>query len=356
MPRISVIMSAYNTEQYVGKAIESILDQTYGDFEFLIVDNGSTDGTGKIIDGYAEKDKRIQAVHNNQNVEPSQALNFCLNHAKGNYLYVIDSDDWAMPELLEKMIIRAERHNAQMVYTGFFMDYLVNGKEFDFRVCPSDTDYTQQEFREKAVDDLTRMILSVYWNKLFRMDYLLAHGIQFRNTKMFDHHFNMDVLMDVERVSSIDEPLYHYIRARQGSYMSNNPHLNQKKRELFEHTMAVYQHWNISDQETMGKLAEHHLGDLVRCVTETETSQNTKEYKRQELQTIFDDRWTQFAIDNCPKGTKARLFCTLFKSRNVALCKAVGWGIHAMEAWAPGVYYRLRTLVAQKGATMEGNT
>lgn len=353
MPRISVIMSAYNTENYIGKAIESILNQTFRDFEFLVVDNGSKDGTGRIIDRYEAIDKRIRAFHNEQNVEPAEAFNFCLGQAKGEYLYVIDSDDWAIPELLERMIGRAECHNAQLVYTGFFMDYQVNGKEYSFKVVPSDADYSQQDFREKAIDDLVRMILSVYWNKLYRIDYLRAQDLQFQNTKMFDHHFNMNVLMDVERVSSINEPLYHYIRARQGSYMSNNPHLNQKKRELFEHTMAVYQHWNISDRETMGKLAEHHLGDLVRCVTETVTSRNSKEYKRQELQTIFDDKWTQFAIDNCPKGTKARLFCVLFKSRSVVLCKAAGWGIYAMQARMPDVYYRLRTLVAQKGATMD---
>ena len=356
MPRVSVIMSAYNTEQYVGKAIESILVQTFRDFEFLIVDNGSTDGSRNIIGGYAKKDKRIRTFYNNQNVEPSQALNFCLNMAMGEFVYVIDSDDWVLPEMLEKMIMRADRHNAQLVYTGFYMDHLINERSYIFKVCPSDADYTQEEFRKKAIEDLTRMILSVYWNKLYRKEFLLAHNIQFRATKMFDHHFNMDVLMGVERVSTIGEPLYHYIRARQGSYMRNNPYLNQKKRELFEHTMELYRHWGICDPETMGKLAEHHLGDVVRCVTETVTSQNTNEYKRQELERIIDDKWTKFAIDNCPKGTKARLFRLLFQSRSIWLCKMAGWGIHALEEWVPGVYYRLRTKVAQKGATIEQKT
>ena len=356
MPVVTVIMSAYNTSKYVGKAIESILGQTFTDFEFLIVDNGSTDETGSVVDHYVAKDKRIRVFHNEGNVELPQALNFCLKQAKGTYLYVIDSDDWATPEMLEKMINRAEHHDAQLVYTGFFMDHQLKEKAYNFVVIPADADYTRQEFRENAINDLARMFLHVYWNKLYRIDYFQKHGIEFPNTKLFDLHFNLEVIKDIERVSVIGEPLYHYIRAREGSYMASNPYLNQKKREHFAHMVEIYQYWGISNQETKSKLAGIHLGNLVRCITETVTGSNPREYKRKELKTIFDDKWTKFAIENCPKGLKNKIFCVLVKSRCVGLCNMAGWSIYTLQQLLPGIYYSLRASVAQKGAVREKNS
>lgn len=94
MPAISVVMPVYNTKDYVAKAIQSILDQTFSDFEFLIIDNGSTDGSGTIINQFAQKDARIRVIRNEKNVFIAEARNRALAQAKGEYLYLIDSDDW----------------------------------------------------------------------------------------------------------------------------------------------------------------------------------------------------------------------------------------------------------------------
>ena len=83
MPAISVVMPVYNTKDYVAKAIQSILDQTFSDFEFLIIDNGSTDGSGTIIDQFAQKDARIRVIRNEKNVFIAEARNRALAQAKG---------------------------------------------------------------------------------------------------------------------------------------------------------------------------------------------------------------------------------------------------------------------------------
>ena len=75
MPAISVVMPVYNTKDYVAKAIQSILDQTFSDFEFLIIDNGSTDGSGTIINQFAQKDARIRVIRNEKNVFIAEARN-----------------------------------------------------------------------------------------------------------------------------------------------------------------------------------------------------------------------------------------------------------------------------------------
>lgn len=100
---ISVIMPAYNVKKYISRCIDSILNQSYKDFELIIIDDGSTDGTDKIIDEYALKDKRIIARHK-ANEGQAKARNLGLDLAKGDYICFIDSDDWIEQNYLEELL------------------------------------------------------------------------------------------------------------------------------------------------------------------------------------------------------------------------------------------------------------
>ena len=119
MPAISVVMPVYNTEKYVAKAIESILNQTFRDYEFLIIDNGCTDGSSRIIQEYAAKDSRIRVLRNEENVFIALARNMAMDQCTGEYLYLIDSDDTAELDMLEKMDAAAKRTHAQYVVAGY---------------------------------------------------------------------------------------------------------------------------------------------------------------------------------------------------------------------------------------------
>ena len=119
--KISIIMPVYNVEQYVGKAIESILNQTFTDYELLIVDDGTKDKSGEICDEYAAKDARIQVIHKENGGAPS-ARNTAIDIARGTYVYFMDSDDWAEKTMLQDMYDMAEQHNAQLVVCGYYID------------------------------------------------------------------------------------------------------------------------------------------------------------------------------------------------------------------------------------------
>ena len=100
-PVYSVIVPVYNVKPYLSRCLDSILSQTFSDFELIIVDDGSTDGSGQISDEYALKDSRIQVIHQ-ENGGLSAARNTGLDRARGTYVYFADSDDYLKPELLEK--------------------------------------------------------------------------------------------------------------------------------------------------------------------------------------------------------------------------------------------------------------
>lgn len=104
MELISIIMGVYNAENTINKCIESILNQSYSNWEFLICDDCSTDNTKKIINQYCKKDKRIKLICNEKNYRLAYSLNRCLSIAKGEYIARVDADDECMPTRLEKQI------------------------------------------------------------------------------------------------------------------------------------------------------------------------------------------------------------------------------------------------------------
>ena len=104
MPRVSVLMPAYNSEKYIATAIESILNQTFSDFEFIIINDGSTDNTAKIVRQYARRDPRIKFVDNKKNRGISETRNSLLDMATGEYAAYQDSDDVSMPNRLAQQV------------------------------------------------------------------------------------------------------------------------------------------------------------------------------------------------------------------------------------------------------------
>lgn len=114
MPQTSIIMPVYNTEKYLERAIQSVLNQTFCDFELICVNDGSFDGSAKILEKYAQKDTRIKVItQNNQGL--SMARNNGVRHATGEYIYFLDSDDAIHPQLLEISILTMINNEADLV-------------------------------------------------------------------------------------------------------------------------------------------------------------------------------------------------------------------------------------------------
>jgi glycosyltransferase EpsE len=110
MPRISVVMGVYNTKQYVTEAVESILKQTYKDFEFIIIDDASTDGTSEALKKIAEKDKRIKLFRNKKNLGLTKNLNIGLRKAKGEFIARMDADDVSLPNRFATEVEFLDKH------------------------------------------------------------------------------------------------------------------------------------------------------------------------------------------------------------------------------------------------------
>lgn len=143
---ISVIMLTYNRETLVSRAIESILRQTYANFEFLIVDNGSTDRSGQIADAYARKENRIRVIHRARG-NIGSGRNAGLDAARGDYITFIDDDDWAEPDFLE-----------------FLLDLLEDAGA-DVAICGA----ADKAFDERKVMTAEEALIELMWRKKYNM-------------------------------------------------------------------------------------------------------------------------------------------------------------------------------------------
>lgn len=130
-PKVTVLMPVYNGEKYLGGAIESILDQTFSDFEFLIIDDGSTDNSLKIIKSF--EDERIRTVRNNKNLKLAKTLNKGIHLAKGEYIIRMDCDDISLPERLSRQVSFMEE-NPEVGASGSWVELIGDnaGKIWDF--------------------------------------------------------------------------------------------------------------------------------------------------------------------------------------------------------------------------------
>ncbi len=140
-PLVSVIMPAYNAEQFVREAINSVISQTLTDWELLVIDDCSTDDTQRIVSEFAEKDSRIQLLVNEVNMGVAKTRNRGLALCRGQYVALLDSDDYYKPDMLQKMVDCAKRTKADIVYCSYELVDEQGKKVCNDFIVPEQTDF-----------------------------------------------------------------------------------------------------------------------------------------------------------------------------------------------------------------------
>lgn len=202
MPAISIVVPVYKAEKYLHRCVDSILSQTFADFEVLLIDDGSPDGSGLICDAYAEQDPRVRVFHK-KNGGVASARELGVQNAKGEYIIHADSDDWVEPDMLEEMFRAARESNADMVICDYFV------KKND------EESYAKQEptaLKPATIisDLLAGKLNGFLWNKLIKSE--CYEGIHFVNEMTYGEDL-LACLLILQRgchVCHISKAFYHY--------------------------------------------------------------------------------------------------------------------------------------------------
>ena len=305
--KISVIMPVYKVEDYVGKAIESIQAQTLSEWELFAVDDGSPDNSGAICEEYAKNDSRIKVIHQ-ENAGAPAARNVAIDLAVGEYMYFMDSDDWAEPTMLEDMYNIAQQNDRQLVVAGYYIDtYYTDEEKFtQEQVVPSVVYKTQKEFRENAHKLFDKNLLYTPWNKLFSSEYIKENNLYFPNTFWDDFPFNLSVVRDVERVAVTDNKYYHFIRKRAESETARYRSDMYDKREEENGWMRdLYAHWGIMNGEIDEFISRRYIERIIGCV-ENVTNKNcdlTTNEKKAQIKNMICSETAQNAVKCAKPGS-----------------------------------------------------
>lgn len=220
---VSIIVPVYNVQQYIKMCLDSLVCQTYPHLDIILIDDGSTDDSGKICDKYAAQDSRIRVIHQ-ENMGAANAKNAGLALVQGDYITFMDSDDWAEPEWIERMVQAVKTTPADIVECSFLMEYTTR------------TEHTENPTELlpdiNSSEDYLRMYpqiwtCALFWNKLFKAS--LISGIRFHKERrcIDDEFFTYKVVSGANKIVRIPDELYHY-RQRRSSVTQTDKTLYQR--------------------------------------------------------------------------------------------------------------------------------
>lgn len=208
LPNISVVMTVFNAEKYVRDAIDSVLNQTCRDYEFIIVDNKSSDASRDIIKKFS--DSRITYIENEENLGQTKALNIGIRHSRGKYVARMDADDIAFPQRLQRQFDFLEKNSDIALVGSWCQDINQDGKPLRIYKVPTDTFWIQCCFCGSG--ELTRWCIT-HPSVMMRRDVLEEVGL-YDEQKSFDGYpQDYDLWMRIIRkyhMSNIGEPLLKY--------------------------------------------------------------------------------------------------------------------------------------------------
>lgn len=215
MPGISVIVPVYQAEKFLPACAESVVRQTFSDWELLLVDDGCTDGSPRLCDGLAAADSRIRALHQPGNAGVSEARNRGIREARGEYIAFLDADDALEPQALEILWNLRQRSGADTAACAHRNLY-ANGSSSVEPVLPAGV-YGREEILEGIVypllgDRLTQPVFNGFiWRYLFSAQILRDAGITFEGAYLEDDIFLMEYFCNARRLAVTEEPLYRYL-------------------------------------------------------------------------------------------------------------------------------------------------
>lgn len=213
-PKLSIIVAIFNMNKYLSCCINSILNQTFTDYELILINDGSTDNSGEMCNEYAKNDHRVKVIHQ-KNSGVGCARQKGLDNAIGEYITYVDPDDWIESNAYEEMVIKAEQENSDMLFCDFYREY---GNKTTYE--------SQKPSKEGNISIIIDMfyfrLAASCWNRIIRRDIIQTYGVAFREglNHWEDLFFIGALLKENIKVSHFQKAFYHYNLCNESSLTS----------------------------------------------------------------------------------------------------------------------------------------
>ncbi|MBO8439545.1 MAG: glycosyltransferase family 2 protein [bacterium] len=242
MSQVSILVCVYNTEKYIGRCAESLFGQTLRDVEYIFVDDSSTDNSIGVMESvlarYPERREQMRTIRLAQNIGPEFARMTAAEHAAGDYLMFVDSDDYAEPDMAERLYRTAVETGADIVACDFLTEYQDGRRVYCNEYVAAGH---EERFREMLINKDANGYM---WNKLYRTGlFRQCHYPGKWMCYLEDYAANIQLYYYAERVEYVAEPLYHY--------MKNGESITAAKRR--RHFEDAVEFWRRTDSFLMEK-------------------------------------------------------------------------------------------------------
>lgn len=298
MPEISVIIPVFNVEKKLNKCLDSLLVQTFVDFEVILVDDGSSDSSGSICDKYAQKDDRFVVIHQ-ENKGVSSARNNAIAHSKGKYITFVDSDDYVACEFLEVLYNNIVSNNSDIAMCNFYQiqeskSVMLMEHGFVEGTCFGRADI-EKTLYENVFLNINTTGYFCLWNKIFRRELIKSNNIVMDTEMSFgeDMLFFMLCLRYCNSISFTEKPLYYYYQGENGLFF-------RYRRGLINDLIKCYtslieqtspENCELTDYLPLSIKYKRYVDRYIRGVVDNESSCKKKiikeVYLRKEVQDLY---------------------------------------------------------------------
>ena len=252
-PMVSIIVPVYNGEKSIERCLRSIQNQSYTNIEVIVVNDGSTDHTEKVIKKYVEEDARFHYIKKD-NTGVSDSRNIGMASAKGEYFQFVDGDDWLVKRATEEFVRTAQLYDCDMVISDF---YRVCGRKIMVKGhIDMGLVIIRTKFAEYMMKAPANFYYGVLWNKFFKADIIRKFSLVCDTDLDWceDFRFNLEYLQYVGNVGVIDRPLYYYVKTK-GSLVDTQAGSLQltikTKRKLFDYYKELYQALDLYEENKL---------------------------------------------------------------------------------------------------------
>lgn len=310
---ISVLVPVYNVESTLDRCMQSILRQTFQNFEVILVDDGSTDRSGEICDQYAEKYEKVRVIHKkNEGLGPTR--NRGIREAAGDYIYHCDSDDWLKEDLLEKAYAAISAANANVAVFGY--DIFT---ERDGRILPYDSIQVEAniyEDRDSALEFFAKeyfhgfVVLSAC-NRMCRCQFLIDNELFFPPMRRCqDMAYSLLLFDHIERLVTIRESYYCYI-IEPGVFKGRAfDEMIQTYCTVYEMTAGYFKRWNLLQDQTKQELVNYACEQMANYSAYALAVKYKSEWKQNARNLIENKKIREYFAEY--KNMKQSKFMTLF--------------------------------------------
>lgn len=241
MPLVSIIIPFYNAQKTIERCVNSVLNQTYKNFELILLDDGSTDDSGQISDALAEKDTRIRVLHK-ENTGVSDTRNRGIALAEGEYLQFLDSDDWAAPDATEVFVRTVTEQECDMVIADFYR--VIGGRVSQKGDISREGIVDRAGYAANMMEKPADFYYGVLWNKFYKRSIIEKYGIKMDTSISWceDFLFNMEYVRHIRSAYVLKIPVYYYVKTK-GSLVTQGISMKktiQMKRTVFAYYNAFY--------------------------------------------------------------------------------------------------------------------